>query len=147
PGDEHLPGWQERCHGVASKPAHAPRGGPPAGSGVVEFSRAAGHTPHHHAPCHEEPSVEQRGRREILKAGMPHTARARPAADPPARSTLPVGSSVAVCPWRAVCILPVAAHRPVDGSYSSALAQGTQSPLVALPPATRTWPEGKSVAV
>src|SRR5438094_8232088 len=40
---------------------------------------------------------------------------------PPATSTLPLDSSVAVCRKRAVPRLPVAVHVPVAGSYSSAL--------------------------
>ena len=41
---------------------------------------------------------------------------------PPATSTLPLGSKVAVATLRAVVIDPVALHVPVAGSYSSALA-------------------------
>ena len=44
-----------------------------------------------------------------------------PLTSPPATSTLPEGSSVAVCSVRAVERLPVAVHVPVAGSYSSAL--------------------------
>ena len=40
---------------------------------------------------------------------------------PPATSTLPLGSNVAVCDARAVVRLPVAVHVPLAGSYSSAL--------------------------
>ena len=40
---------------------------------------------------------------------------------PPATSTLPEGSSVAVCKSRAVPRLPVAVHVAAAGSYSSAL--------------------------
>ena len=42
---------------------------------------------------------------------------------PPATSTCPFGSNVAVCESRAVAMLPVAVHVPVAGSYSSALAK------------------------
>ena len=42
---------------------------------------------------------------------------------PPATSTCPFGSSVAVCPKRAVPKFPVALHAPVAGSYSSPLAR------------------------
>src|SRR5439155_17402898 len=63
--------------------------------------------------------------------------------NPPATSTLPEGSSVAVCKYRAVLRLPVLLQLPVAGSYSSALLK--QLPLY--PPATSTLPEGSSVAV
>ena len=56
---------------------------------------------------------------------------------PPATSTCPFGSNVAVCKEREVVILPVAVHIPIAGSYSSAL-----SPL-----ATSTCPFGSNVAV
>ena len=42
---------------------------------------------------------------------------------PPATSTLPFGSNVAVCNKRAVLRLPVAVQVPLAGSYSSALAE------------------------
>ena len=42
--------------------------------------------------------------------------------NPPATSTLPEGSSVAVCKYRAVLRLPVLLQLPVAGSYSSAKA-------------------------
>src|SRR6516164_5457499 len=52
-----------------------------------------------------------------------------PASTPPATSTCPFCSTVAVKPTvRAVPMLPVAAHRPVAGSYSSAV------------PGISTWP-------
>src|SRR5205823_6472586 len=61
---------------------------------------------------------------------------------PPATSTLPEGSSVAVWSFRPVPMLPVVVHVPAAGSYSSALLK---EPYV--PPATSTLPEGSSVAV
>ena len=42
---------------------------------------------------------------------------------PPATSTLPLGSNVAVCQKRAVLRLPVALQVPLAGSYSSALVR------------------------
>src|SRR6266568_3884858 len=63
---------------------------------------------------------------------------------PPATSTLPEGSSVAVCYSRAVMRLPVLLQQNVAGSYSSALLK---MPLLLSPPATSTLPEGSSVAV
>src|SRR5262245_42705125 len=42
-------------------------------------------------------------------------------------------------------MVSVDVHCPVAGAYSSAVARG--SPMLANPPATRTSPEGKSVAV
>src|SRR5919202_3273900 len=66
---------------------------------------------------------------------------------PPATRTLPLASSVALAPRRAVIMLPVAVHVPVLGSYSSALERvqvGSQGPK---PPATKTFPLGSSVAV
>jgi hypothetical protein len=69
---------------------------------------------------------------------------------PPATSTVPLGSSVAVCSARATRRLPVTVHRPVWGSYTSALAScATQEELAhtLMPPATSTRPLGSSVAV
>ena len=62
---------------------------------------------------------------------------------PPATSTLPLGSNVAVAPLRALFSEPVALHVPVAESYSSAL---DRSPLP-YPPATSTLPLGSNVAV
>ena len=64
---------------------------------------------------------------------------------PPATSTLPLGSNVAVCCRRAVLRLPVALHVPLAGSYSSALGEGLK--LLSSPPATSTLPLGSNVAV
>src|ERR1700722_20375253 len=61
------------------------------------------------------------------------------ALNPPATSTFPPGSRVAVCPPRLVVMLPVRAQVPVAGLYSSA--------LLVPPPAASTWPSGSSVAV
>src|SRR5215470_3383657 len=72
----------------------------------------------------------------------------RPVHQPPATSTRPLGRRVAVSLARAVCIEPVAAHVPVAGLYSSALATGrpvTSPPMI--PPATSTLPSWSSVAV
>src|SRR5260370_13628785 len=66
---------------------------------------------------------------------------------PPAISTLPFGSSVAVAPPRAVFITGVeagAANVLVTGSYSSVLLR---APAIATPPAISTLPLGSSVAV
>src|SRR5215469_4533782 len=43
--------------------------------------------------------------------------------NPPVTSTSPLRSSVAVWYWRPACMLPVRAHVPVAGLYSSALAR------------------------
>src|SRR5215469_5507441 len=64
---------------------------------------------------------------------------------PPATSTSPPVSSVAVWFVRALAISPVIVHLAVAGSYNSALA--TIVPLELMPPATRTRPFGSSVAV
>src|SRR5450756_549154 len=67
---------------------------------------------------------------------------------PPATSTLPSGSSVAVWDWRGVGMLPVAVQDPLFGSYSSAEARTPCGSLVAwTPPATSTLPSDSSVAV
>src|SRR5947208_1077231 len=63
---------------------------------------------------------------------------------PPATSTCPFGSNVAVWLKRGVVMLRVAVHTPVAGSYSSALAK---SLLLFRPPATSTCPFGSNVAV
>ena len=64
--------------------------------------------------------------------------------NPPATSTLPLGSNVAVCKSRAALRPPVAVQLPVAGSYSSALVK---RPLRFSPPATSTLPLGSNVAV
>src|SRR5215467_4199550 len=72
----------------------------------------------------------------------------RPVHQPPATSTRPPRRRVAVSLARAVCIEPVAAHVPIAGLYSSALATGrpvTSPPII--PPATSTLPSWSSVAV
>src|ERR1700728_517118 len=68
---------------------------------------------------------------------------------PPATSTCPPGSSVAVCCSRAACIAPVWPQVPVAGSYSSALLVSVQksSSQPVKPPATSTLPSGSRVAV
>jgi hypothetical protein len=63
---------------------------------------------------------------------------------PPATRTIPLGSKVAVCSWRAVLRLPVAVQLPLAGLYSSALAK---VPLTPVPAATNTSPLGNKVAV
>ena len=60
--------------------------------------------------------------------------------NPPATSTLPLGSNVAVGDRRAVVRLPVSLQVPLAGSYSSAL------PLLS-PAATSTLPLDSNVAV
>src|SRR5450756_138269 len=75
--------------------------------------------------------------------------------EPPATSTLPSGSSVAVWNMRGVGMLPVAVQDPLFGSYSSAEASGGLPPpvsppgtlLLTVPPATSTLPSVSSVAV
>src|SRR2546429_6541145 len=64
---------------------------------------------------------------------------------PPATSTLPEGSSVAVCRKRARPRLPVAVHVPAAGSYSSALLKKLL--LVLYPYTTSTSPDSRSAAV
>ena len=65
--------------------------------------------------------------------------------DPPATSTLPEGSSVAVSDMRAVPMLPVAVHNPRRWIIQLRAAQGIDIKIT--PPATSTLPEGSSVAV
>src|SRR3954452_5084555 len=67
------------------------------------------------------------------------------ASRPPATSTLPPASKVAVWKARAVISDPVVLQVPVAGSYSSVLATRVFDPL---PPATSTFPlVGSRVAV
>src|SRR5947208_1697550 len=63
---------------------------------------------------------------------------------PPATSTCPLGSNVAVWLKRGVVMLRGAVHTPVAGPYSSALAK---SLLLFRPPATSTCALGSQVAV
>src|SRR5262249_45914877 len=67
---------------------------------------------------------------------------------PPATSTLPESSSVAEWPSRPFAIAAAADQLLFAGSYSSAVAKDvTPGPVWLMPPATRTLPEGSSVAV
>src|SRR5437762_1237616 len=63
---------------------------------------------------------------------------------PPATSTCPFASNVAVCQKRTLAML-VAVHTPLPGSYSSALVKS--SVVLLRPPATSTCPFGSNVAV
>src|SRR5450759_3810917 len=67
-----------------------------------------------------------------------------PLPTPPAASTSPFGRSVAVWLPRAVVMLPLTAHLPVAGLYSSALVR---EPVALPPPATSISPFASSVAV
>ena len=73
-----------------------------------------------------------------------HWLRFRVAFSPPAISTFPLVSSVAVWRRRAAVMLPVAVNVPVAGLYSSALATGS---TLSNPPATSTFPLFNNVAV
>ena len=64
---------------------------------------------------------------------------------PPATSTCPFGSNIAVANTRPVPRLSVSVHIPVAGSYSSALVK--MLPPGDWPPATSTFPFGNNVAV
>src|SRR6266566_1121051 len=66
------------------------------------------------------------------------------AVPPPATSTLPLPSKVAVCPTRGVAMLPVRVKVPVAGLKSSAVAR---VPVAFVPPVTRTLPLASLVAV
>src|SRR4051812_11942801 len=70
-------------------------------------------------------------------------------ANPPATSTLPLGSSVTVGDSRAAERLLVKLHVPLAGSYSSALFSQWKIPSceVKKPAATSTLPLGSTVAV
>src|SRR5205807_6855211 len=67
-----------------------------------------------------------------------------PQLKPPATSTLPFGSKVAVWPSRSVLRSAVRLHIPAAGSYSSALLKDL---VLSLPPANRTLPLGNRIAV
>ncbi len=62
---------------------------------------------------------------QVPVAGSYSSAVAREpvAENPPVTSTLPLGSSVAVWPERAVAMEPAALQVPVAGSYTSAVAR------------------------
>ena len=65
--------------------------------------------------------------------------------DPPAASTMPLGSKTAVCRALALLRLPVNVQVPLAGSYSSALAK--VKPLVSNPAAASVVPLDNRVAV
>ena len=64
---------------------------------------------------------------------------------PPANSTFPFGRRVAVCPNRAVVILPALVKVPVAGLNNIALASAVAAG--SSPPAMSTLPSFKSVLV
>src|SRR5215471_2712167 len=66
------------------------------------------------------------------------------AGPPPAISTWPLFSKVALCPALAPTMLPVGVNFPVAGLYSSALARRLK--FASSPPAMSTWPLGSRVA-
>jgi hypothetical protein len=66
---------------------------------------------------------------------------------PPATRTLPFPRSVASWSTRLAAMLPVAVKVPVLGSYSSAVKSAEFGKLNCQPPAIRTLPLGRSVAV
>jgi hypothetical protein len=68
----------------------------------------------------------------------------KPVPLPPATSTMPLGSKLAVCTPRAMLRLPVTVQVPSNGSHSSALVKGLNP---SHPPATSTSPLVSSVAV
>ena len=92
---------------------------------------------YHCSPCHQHLAVGQQRRRVTRACGAKAAGGTpRPVAGsysfraaqeraggihPPATSTLPLGSNVAVWLERAAIRLPVAVQAPVAGSYSSAL--------------------------
>src|SRR5215469_17869558 len=67
-----------------------------------------------------------------------------PLLSPPATSTSPFGSRVAVCCPRATVMLPVVVHFPLAGSYNS---EPLRKPVEFTPPAANTWPFWSRVAV
>ena len=71
--------------------------------------------------------------------------RTKPIPCPPATSTVPLSSKLAVCSARAVLRLHVAVQVSSAGSYSSALLRETKP--VANPAATSTLPLGNKLAV
>ena len=86
--------------------------------------------------CHQHLAVGQQRRRVLARAVLrlpvalqvplagsysSAVVRRSPKLYPPATSTLPLGSNVAVWMTRAVARLPVGLHVPLAGSYSSAL--------------------------
>src|SRR5262245_54619375 len=62
---------------------------------------------------------------------------------PPATSTLPFASSVAVWSARTAAMLPVGLQVPVAGSYSSAPAPGPASRTLPVRSSVAVWPETK----
>src|SRR5438067_5697980 len=84
---------------------------------------------------------------KVPVVGLYNSALARSPVEsaPPATSTVPLLSSVAVWPSRALFMLPVGVKVPVVGLYNSALAS---LPLVVLmPPAINTIPLLSNVAL
>ena len=150
---EHLAIGQQRGrgHGAGSCSRWRSRSRCP---GHTARRRRASASSRCRAASHEHPAIGQQ--RGVWPARRDHAAGGGPrpvlgsysSADaercrrfgPPATSTLPSRSSVAVCP-RAFTILPVAVQDPVPGSYSSAGDRaGDTCPVPRTPPATRTLP-------
>ena len=70
-----------------------------------------------------------------------------PATSPPAMSTVPSLSRVAVCPARAAPIVAESTRKAAPGFAGSKISAELSGPVALVPPAIRTRPLGKSVAV
>ena len=123
------------------------------------------------AASHDEHLARRQGARGVVSACGDHVSRAGEAAcacvsrgveelalawvvaplRPPATSTFPEASNVAVCAWRAVANEPVGTNAPAPAlpaaSKSSALASAPELPQLLQPPTTSTVPEESKVAV
>ena len=126
----HAIGQQGRGVRIASG-VEAARGCPGPAGRIVEL-RARRSATAIVSPCHQHHAIGQQGRRMKIASGV-EGARGRPGpagrvvefrarrgtpplSAPPATSTMPLGSKVAVCKSRAVLRVPVAVQVPLAGS-------------------------------
>ena len=136
PCNQHHAVGQQRRRVLIACGVEAARGSPGPARWIVQFR--ARENAAVEPSCDQHLAVGQQ-RRRVFRARGVEAARGSPSPArpgrtvprsrdsrryiPPATSTLPLGSKVAVCSERAVLRLPVAVQVPLAGSYSSALAR------------------------
>ena len=89
--------------------------------------------------------IASRGEENVSPVGSKISA--VPVLSPPAISTLPLLSNVAVCPLRAAPIAFVNGRNPVRGEAGSKISADDSDPFASEPPATSTRPSLRTVAV
>ena len=160
PCHQHLAVGQQRRRVSTACGSEASGGAPGPAGRVVQFRAGKSSAVDIHSPRHQHFTIGQQRRRVNVACGgeaaddVPSPAgwvvqfRAGQKAagtDPPATSTLPLDSNVAMCEKREVVRLPVVVQVPLAGSIQFRAAK-RKLPLP-IPPATSTLPSGSNVAV